>query len=185
MGIGPASGAKVQLEETAMIIATASAGTPALPHAVPPCVANGKFAAALPRLWPHGNSVVKGLLEEMIASAPIAFPKWSISSDIVVAHVMGEFGEESGCGREMQVDLNYSAAGLLHTFPTHFNYEQVIALQHQPRRIADQAYNGRMGNRLGTDDGWDRRGARALTTDGPRRVHRLRQENRHRCRQSS
>lgn len=137
---------------------TAQAGTPALPHVVPPCVANGKFAAALPRLWPHGNSVVKGLLEGMIASAPIAFPKWGISSDIVVAHVMGEFGEECGCGREMQENMNFSAARLLEVFPTHFNHEQAIALQHQPRRIADQAYNGRMGNRPGTDDGWDRRG---------------------------
>jgi hypothetical protein len=47
---------------------TAQAGAPALPHTVPPCVANGRFAAALPRPWPHGNSVVKGLLEGMIAS---------------------------------------------------------------------------------------------------------------------
>ena len=79
---------------------TAFAGAPALPHPVPPCVANGKFAVALPRLWPHGNSTVKGLIEGMIASAPIAFPKWGISSDIVVAHVMGEFGEETGGGTE-------------------------------------------------------------------------------------
>lgn len=139
---------------------TASVAAAAMPKAaaVPPCVANGRFAAALPRLWPHGNSVVKGLIEGMIASAPVAFSKWGISSDIVVCHVMGEFGEESGCGTEMQENMNYSAARLLEVFPTRFNHEQAIALQHQPRRIADQAYNGRMGNRPGTDDGWDRRG---------------------------
>jgi putative chitinase len=125
---------------------------------VPPCITSGKFAEALPKLWPHGNSVVPGLLDGMIASAPVAFSKWGISADIVVAHVMGEFGEECGCGTEMAENMNYSAARLLEVFPTHFNHDQAIALQHQPRRIADQAYNGRMGNRPGTDDGWDRRG---------------------------
>jgi putative chitinase len=43
-------------------------------------------------------------------------------------------------------------------FPTHFNHNQAIELQHQPRLVADRAYDGRMGNRPGTDDGWNFRG---------------------------
>lgn len=137
---------------------TAPADAPAVPHPAPPCIANGKFEAALKRLWPHGDATVKGLVEGMIASAPAAFPKWGVSSDLAVAHIMGEFSEECGSGTEMQENMNYSAARLLQVFPTHFNHDQAIALQHQPRRVADQAYNGRMGNRIGTDDGWNYRG---------------------------
>lgn len=136
---------------------TASAGTPALP-ATPACVTNGKFAAALKQLWPHGDVTVAGLLEGMIASAPVVFPKYGATSDLVVCHILAQFSEETGCGREMQENMSYSAARLLQVFPTHFNHAQAIEMQHQPRLIADQAYDGRMGNRRGTDDGWNYRG---------------------------
>ena len=42
--------------------------------------------------------------------------------------------------------MNYSAARLpLQVFPTHFSHDQAIAMQHNPRAIADQAYGSRMG----------------------------------------
>jgi putative chitinase len=109
-------------------------------------------------LWPHGDSVIPGLIAVIAAAAPTAFPKWGFVTDVSVAQAMAEFSEESGCGTEMKENMNYSAARLLQVFPTHFTPAQAIAMQHQPRLIADQAYNGRMGNRPGTDDGWDCRG---------------------------
>ena len=114
--------------------------------------------AMLEQLWPHGNSVVPGLREGIAASAPTVFPKWGINSDAEIAICMAQFSEECGCGTEMQENMNYSAARLLQVFPTHFTPAQAIAMQHQPRLIADQAYGSRMGNRPGTDDGWDKRG---------------------------
>jgi putative chitinase len=125
-----------------------SATDPALP----------KFDNALRRLWPHGDSHIPGLVAGTIAAAAVVFPKYGLTSDLLVCHVMAQFSEECGAGLEMQENMNYSAARLLEVFPTHFNHEQAIALAHQPRRVADQAYNGRMGNRIGTDDGWNRRG---------------------------
>lgn len=116
------------------------------------------FAGALTRLWPHGDSRVPGLIAGTIASAPAVFAKYGISSDLVVAHAIAEFSEESGAGTEMQENMNYSAARLLQVFPTHFTHDQAIAMQHQPRLIADQAYGSRMGNHFGTDDGWNFRG---------------------------
>jgi putative chitinase len=116
------------------------------------------FASALTRLWPHGNSKIPGLIEGTIASAPVVFAKWDITSDVVIAHAMAEFSEECNAGQEMVENMNYSAARLLKIFPTHFTPAQAMAMQHQPRPIADQAYNGRMGNRIGTDDGWNFRG---------------------------
>jgi putative chitinase len=118
-----------------------------------------KFAAALPKLWPHGDSVVPGLIAGTIASAPSVFQKYGITTDLVVAHAFAQFSEECGCGLEMMEDMNYSAARLLQVFPSHFTHSDAIALQHQPRLIADQAYGGRMGNRPRPyDDGFNFRG---------------------------
>lgn len=117
-----------------------------------------KFERALRQLWPHANSHVPGLLEGMIAAAPVVFPKYGLTSDLTICHYMAEASEECGCGSEMQENMNYSAARLIEVFPTHFTRAQAIAMQHQPRLIADQAYGYRMGNHPGTDDGWNFRG---------------------------
>jgi putative chitinase len=37
---------------------------------------------------------------------------------------------------------------------------------HNPRALANKAYNGRMGNRSGSDDGWNFRGRGAVQTTG-------------------
>ena len=132
-----------------MTDATAAAAPAAMPE----------FAGALRKLWPHGDAKVPGLIEGIIAAAPVVFPKYGLTSGIVVAHAMAEFSEESGCGLEMQENMNYSAGRLLQVFPTHFSHDQAIALQHNPRAIADQAYGGRMGNAPPpSDDGWRFRG---------------------------
>lgn len=109
-------------------------------------------------LWPKGNSKIPGLIEGIAAAAPIVFPKYGLVNDLIIAHFMAQASEECGNGTEMQENMNYSAARLLQVFPTHFTNAQAIAMQHQPRLVADQAYNGRMGNRIGTDDGWNFRG---------------------------
>lgn len=115
------------------------------------------FGRALVRLWPHGDNTVKGLREGIIKSAPHVFAKYGFNP-LVICHFMGQCSEETGCGIEMAENMNYSAGRLLEVFPTHFNHSQAIALQHQPRLIADEAYDGRMGNHVGSDDGWNFRG---------------------------
>jgi putative chitinase len=119
---------------------------------------NAVFGAALSRLWPHGNSKIPNLVPAMIASAPTVWAKYAVAPDAVIAIMMAEFSEECGCGTEVVEGLNYSAAALLHQWSRHFTPEQATLMQHQPRMIADQAYNGRMGNRPFTDDGWNFRG---------------------------
>jgi putative chitinase len=114
--------------------------------------------AMLNQLWPHGDSVVPGLKEGIAASAPAVFAKWGVKNDAEIAIIIAQLSEESGGGTEMQEDMNYSAARLLQVFPKHFTYAQALAMQHQPRLIADQAYGNRMGDRPGTDDGWNKRG---------------------------
>jgi putative chitinase len=117
------------------------------------------FINVLYTLWPHGDSVVPGLRDGVAKSAQSVFKKYNINTSLVVAHIMAQFSEESGGGTEMVENMNYSAARLLKVFPTHFTSSQAIALQHQPRLIADRAYGGRMGNAPPpSDDGWNFRG---------------------------
>lgn len=117
------------------------------------------FINTIYNLWPHGDSVVPRLRDGMARTARAVFTKYKVPSGLVVAHIMAQFSEESGQGTEMVENMNYSAAGLLHTFPTHFTPAQAVQLQHQPRLIADRAYGGRMGNApTPSDDGWNFRG---------------------------
>ena len=116
------------------------------------------FSLSLKRLWPHGDIKVPGLVAGIISSVPNVFQKYNITSNLVVCHMFAQFSEECGAGYDMQENMNYSAARLLQVFPSHFSYGQAASLAHNPRLIADKAYGGRMGNRVGTDDGWNFRG---------------------------
>jgi putative chitinase len=122
--------------------------------------------ALLRLLWPHGDSKVSGLIAGIAASAPAVFQKYGIDSDLVICHAFAQLSEECGNGTEMMENMNYSAARLLQVFPSHFTRAQAIAMQHQPRLIADQAYGSRMGNHTGTDDGWNYRGQGLAQTTG-------------------
>lgn len=56
-------------------------------------------------------------------------------------------------------NLNYSASGLLATFPKYFTSAQANVYSRQPERIANRAYASRMGNGDETSgDGWRYRG---------------------------
>jgi putative chitinase len=147
---------------------------PDAPAAALPAVLVPTFAAALRKLWPHGNDRIPGLIDGIIAAALAVFPKYGITSPLLVAHAFAQFSEECGCGLEMQENMNYSAGRLLAVFPTHFTHEQAIALQHNPRAIADHAYGGRMGNLAPpSDDGWNFRGQGLSQVTGKDGYHTL------------
>jgi putative chitinase len=123
------------------------------------------FAKALHQLWPHGNLRIPGLLEQMILDAPKLFDHYGLDL-MAIANFMGEATEECGGGTEVEENLNYRASVLRSQWPTHFTVQQALLMQHQPHLIANQAYNGRMGNRLFSDDGWTYRGRGIMQTTG-------------------
>lgn len=118
------------------------------------------------KLWPNGDSHIPGLVEGIVATAPAIFAKYGIATNLTAAHAMAQFSHECGAGTEVVEILNYSAVGLVKTWPSRFNTEKAIAFAHNPQKIANEVYNGRMGNRLGTSDGWLYRGRGPAQTTG-------------------
>jgi putative chitinase len=61
--------------------------------------------------------------------------------------------------RPIEENLNYSASGLLKTFPKYFTPMQAQSYARRPERIANRAYANRMGNGdEASGDGWRFRG---------------------------
>lgn len=119
------------------------------------------------RMWPKGNSKIPGLIEGIVATAPQVFAKYHIDTPLLVAHVMAQFSEECGAGDEVEENLNYtSPARIAAVWPSRFNTATAAAYVRNPQKLADKVYDGRMGNRAGTDDGWNYRGRGASQTTG-------------------
>ena len=111
------------------------------------------------RRWPHGDQHIHGLIEGIVAAAPIVFPKYGVLTPLTVAHFMGQASEECGQGLEMIENGNYTAQRLLQVFPTHFTRAMAARAAHNPRLVFDIAYGGRMGNKPPpSDDGFNYRG---------------------------
>lgn len=114
---------------------------------------------ALHHLWPHGDQHVPGLVEGIAVAAIENFPKYGLTTPLLVAHAFAQFSEECGAGLEMIENMNYSATGLEKTWPTRFNASRAARYAHNPKMIADAVYGGRMGNAAPpSDDGWNYRG---------------------------
>jgi putative chitinase len=130
-------------------------------------------AAILQQMWPLGNSKVPGLIEGIAADAPTLFPKFGLTDDLTIAQAMAQFTVECGGGHEMVESLNYTAAALLAQWPTYFTPEQAQEMAHNEQAIGNQAYNGRMGNAIGSNDGFFFRGRGLSQTTGRDAYHDL------------
>jgi putative chitinase len=75
------------------------------------------------------------------------FAKYDISTPQRQAAFIGQCSHESGNFKTLQENLNYSAEGLMKTWPSRFATKE-IAEQYarQPAKIAGKVYNGRLGN---------------------------------------
>ena len=125
------------------------------------------FINTLYNLWPRGDSVIPGLRDGIAHAAPIVFPKYGIEPDLVVAHLMAQISLECGAGTEVVENLNYSAGRMMQVWPSRFpTVISAIPYAHNQRLLANKVYNGRMGNELNSNDGWNYRGRGATQTTG-------------------
>lgn len=125
------------------------------------------FINTLFNLWPNGDQKVKGLRDGIAASAPAVFAKYGIDTPLLVAHVMAQISHECGAGRDVVENLNYTAKRLTVVWPTRFKtLADAAPYAGNPRALGNKVYNGRMGNRPGTDDGYNFRGRGGSQTTG-------------------
>jgi putative chitinase len=79
------------------------------------------------------------------------FEKYEINTPKRQACFLGQCMHESGGFKFLKENLNYSAKGLVATWPSRFpNEEYAEEYARKPERIANKVYGGRMGN---TEDG--------------------------------
>lgn len=96
--------------------------------------------------------------EEKWASPIItAMRAYGINTPIRQAHFLAQAGHESGGFKHLVENLNYSADGLMKTWPSRFNAESAARMARKPELIANHVYAGRMGN-VQPGDGWKYRG---------------------------
>ena len=76
-----------------------------------------------------------------------AFDKYDINTPKRQAAFIGQCAHESANFKVLQENLNYSAEGLMKTWPSRFPTKEVAdQYARQPAKIAGKVYNGRLGN---------------------------------------
>jgi len=125
------------------------------------------FINILYNLWPNGDERIKGLRDGIYASSEYVFKKYGIDSPLLIAHVMAQISHECGAGHDVIENLNYSAPRMMKVWPSRFpTIDSAIPYAHNPQKLANKVYNGRMGNKIGSDDGWNFRGRGGSQTTG-------------------
>jgi len=90
------------------------------------------------------NSILPAKVAEQI---PSVVEKFKIDTTLRLAHFLAQCAHESGGFKATKENLNYSAQGLLKTFPKYFkDLETAKQFERKPDAIADRVYGGRMGN---------------------------------------
>lgn len=95
-------------------------------------------------------------------------PRYDINTVERVAAFLAQCGHESADFTILQENLNYSAKGLMATWPKRFPNEAAAApYNRNPERIANKVYADRMGNGPeSSGDGWKYRGRGAIQLTG-------------------
>lgn len=87
------------------------------------------------------------------------FTIYGINTKVRIAAFLAQVGHESGGFRFRKENLNYSAQGLLKTFPKYFNSALANSYARKPESIASRVYANRMGNgNEASAEGWKYRG---------------------------
>jgi putative chitinase len=88
-----------------------------------------------------------GIDHKWLAPLEETFAKYDISTPARQACFLGQCAHESGNFKTLQENLNYSAEGLMKTWPSRFSTKEIAdQYARQPAKIAGKVYNGRLGN---------------------------------------
>jgi len=88
-----------------------------------------------------------GIGHEWLEPLNETFEKYDINTPKRQACFIGQTMHESGGYKQLKENLNYSAAALMRTWPSRFpNEDYALQFSHNPEKIANKVYGGRMGN---------------------------------------
>jgi putative chitinase len=88
-----------------------------------------------------------GIDHKWLAPLEETFAKYDISTPVRQACFIGQCAHESGNFKTLQENLNYSAEGLMKTWPSRFPTKELAdQYARNPAKIAGKVYNGRLGN---------------------------------------
>jgi len=94
------------------------------------------------------------------------FEKYDISTPKRQAYFIGQCMHESGGFKQLKENLNYSAKGLMATWPSRFpDMDTAEKYERNPEKIANKVYAGRMGN-IEEGDGWKYHGRGLIQLTG-------------------
>lgn len=97
--------------------------------------------------------------QKWVKFANSTMERFEINTPVRQAHFLSQYAHETGQFMRMSENLNYSAEGLLATFPTHFTKDEVKKFERHPMAIASRVYANRYGNgNEESGDGWLYRG---------------------------
>lgn len=98
-------------------------------------------------------------LDCYVASFNMWCNTFGITTPKRIAMYLAQTLHESNYLKATEENLNYSADGLLKTFPKYFNAQTAQAYARNPQKIANKVYANRMGNgNEASGDGWKYRG---------------------------
>jgi predicted chitinase len=118
----------------------------------------------LKKFAPKGKPELLGA----VARGAADLQRAGITTPLRFQHFMAQLAHESGGFTSLSENLNYtSAARIRAVWPTRFKTNKAAQpFVRKPRDLANKVYNGRLGNRAGSDDGWIYRGGGFMQTTG-------------------
>jgi len=99
------------------------------------------------------------VIDQYLSHLNEAFERFEVNTPLRQAAFIAQIGHESIRMTQIEENLNYSANGLLRTFPDYFTPESSKEFAYKPMRIANRVYANRGGNGPeDSGDGWRYRG---------------------------
>ena len=93
------------------------------------------------------NKLVNIIPSDVLTQIPNVINTFTINNPLRLAHFLSQCAHESGNFKVTTENLNYSAQGLLNTFPKYFSNKTIAAeFARKPVQIANRVYGSRMGN---------------------------------------
>ena len=90
--------------------------------------------------------LITTLPKQVLDELPSVIDTFKINNPLVLAHFLAQCAHESGNFKFVRENLNYSAQGLLKTFPRYFSKDTAEIAARKPELIANIVYSNRGGN---------------------------------------